>query len=893
MKRAVILGVFLIFVISLASASYSVGNLSHSIETDYGPSMTLRGWVNMSFNKEPGNSMFTDSLGNSISLLSLLRNNTGFTPVCNVKNCSSDYEVSGASGTKTFTLDENETGVVGFQLTGNIIEINSLNFNLTSSAGQSCKNQVEVDLLNDGKSEVRNTKVSSISCSAGLDYGCFNSTKSTEEYDLSNTVYCQKINLTEAPGFKVGAWVKRVGAGSGDVLMVLHNGTKEFTSCTIDDAIITSSGSEVSCVINYSLTGPREDYICIFSNEAGQFKIRGNDNPSKMCGFYGTPVKTPSAAYQIFAEPRGFGSVGTLEVKNNLSSGESLSSMIRGYIINRYGSLNCTGGCVIPMKVKSNVNGQSVTLNGLALSYRKDSGPTTKSDFNDITEIPPKIDMGFQKIYFDNAKFFMPSTYSNITYEMSFDGDDIFEEEITITKVPTVKDVYPDTAALGYPITIRAEVEKAEANITDYEWDFDGDVKRTTTNQVIYTFGSLGKHNLTVTVKDKKLKSSSSDFVIEVLTPETQINKSVTEIRKSITSIKAKISTYPVFTQTVLREELDLANAETIFEDIEKTYKNASTESDYLALINKISSINLPKSVELTETSDSLPFFPSRENIDLGVLESVSNDSYDADKEEQYVEAVLSWNLNNVDVKVSYDGISGIRDTGQYSLVKVFEITVGEKAALSSNPYLVIRNMENLKFKEDYGEIEDSGYYFITLEPGTNSVVFSTTEEEANFVNLPAFVSPKISELKIVNICEGEGCESKFKWLYLSVGLILLIIIAYFIYALLYNWYKNKYEAHLFTNRNNLFNLVTYINSEKINGVPENEILKNLKKAKWNSEQITYAMRKYAGKRTGMFELPLLGLFIHKKPMEERMRVFPGTLPMAPGMPFEPRRIGM
>jgi len=38
----------------------------------------------------------------------------------------------------------------------------------------------------------------------------------------------------------------------------------------------------------------------------------------------------------------------------------------------------------------------------------------------------------------------------------------------------------------------------------------------------------------------------------------------------------------------------------------------------------------------------------------------------------------------------------------------------------------------------------------------------------------------------------------------------------------------------------------------------EEEIIKKLKKAKWSSEQITYAMKKYSGRNTGMFELPFL-----------------------------------
>jgi hypothetical protein len=35
--------------------------------------------------------------------------------------------------------------------------------------------------------------------------------------------------------------------------------------------------------------------------------------------------------------------------------------------------------------------------------------------------------------------------------------------------------------------------------------------------------------------------------------------------------------------------------------------------------------------------------------------------------------------------------------------------------------------------------------------------------------------------------------------------------------------------------------------------VKESDIEKNLRKAKWNPEQIKYVMKRYAGKRTGIF----------------------------------------
>jgi hypothetical protein len=51
--------------------------------------------------------------------------------------------------------------------------------------------------------------------------------------------------------------------------------------------------------------------------------------------------------------------------------------------------------------------------------------------------------------------------------------------------------------------------------------------------------------------------------------------------------------------------------------------------------------------------------------------------------------------------------------------------------------------------------------------------------------------------------------------------------------------------------------MATYIHNSKKKGIENKKIEESLKKAKWSSEQIRYVMKKYAGERTGMFEIPI------------------------------------
>jgi hypothetical protein len=79
---------------------------------------------------------------------------------------------------------------------------------------------------------------------------------------------------------------------------------------------------------------------------------------------------------------------------------------------------------------------------------------------------------------------------------------------------------------------------------------------------------------------------------------------------------------------------------------------------------------------------------------------------------------------------------------------------------------------------------------------------------------------------------------------------VFIILGALIVWVLLQIWYLKRYENYLFKNRNNLYNVITYINGVKKTGLNDKEIIIKLKKAGWNSEQIQYALKKYSGKKT-------------------------------------------
>ena len=103
----------------------------------------------------------------------------------------------------------------------------------------------------------------------------------------------------------------------------------------------------------------------------------------------------------------------------------------------------------------------------------------------------------------------------------------------------------------------------------------------------------------------------------------------------------------------------------------------------------------------------------------------------------------------------------------------------------------------------------------------------------------------------------GNGSSSTREWyqkpwflILLAVIIILLILLIWFIL------YKRKEkvdeEKRLFGNKNNLYNLLNYIDNVKRRKMPDEEVRKSLRKSGWTPEQIRYAMKKYSKNKNSL-----------------------------------------
>jgi len=740
-----------------------------------------------------------------------------------------------------------------------------LEFELDSDAAASCYNQIKIDFFDEY--ELGNTKVSSGSCEFTKTYNCFDSSESTQDFLISGTPYCQKINLPASPGFKLGAWVKRTD-GLRNLRMKLFNefGDEiENANCELPEA---STGSEISCEVDYFLSDPKEHYVCIYSaSGGGTYHIRGYDT-SDSCGFWGSPAQTPSSAYQIFAEGKKFDSPSNLKIQNQLPEGDTLNVFISDYLIDKYGAgTDCSEGCIIPLILKSEKS-QSISLKNLNLIYSKTSGSVTENNFYEIEEIPAKITSESQKLSLDNANLTLSGDYGESTYKLEFNDEELFSEKITIEKVPTIKNIYPLTTAAAYPTKFIAEIETPSGkNITEYQWEFENKkTEKTFSNKITHTFNETGTYELKLTITDSEEKSSYKIFSITVESPEERIETFLKEKQDYLSNITKKINSYPTFHKAQINKILNLEEAEDELESVQRNQKSAKDKEDFIEVMEQLVAIEIPSSIQVSKKADSVPFYPERKNIDIDVLAAISKDDYESDDEKKYVDAVYAWNQEHVETKLNFKEYSAIYNQEQESILKIFEITVNELKESPGNPNIILENLEDLDFEENYLESEETKYIYIDLERN-NKITFSTTEE-VDFVTLPLFISPELSRLELSESTPNLPEPKNFPIEIFVLVIILLIIIFIVVYIVLQQWYKKKYEKHLFDNQNQLLNLARYIQNSKKKNLPNSEIRKRLKKAGWRSEKIDYAMKKYAGQRTGMMEIPiskLMNLFKKKQ----------------------------
>lgn len=874
-KKYLLIGFVILLIVGIFAVTYSLGDTKYKIDESYAKGGDVRGWINMSFDDEDANSefkyYFDNIFQNSIKLIDLLeKDDIRHNYTCDPNSCESFYSIdSSGTDTKTFTLNAGEK-LIGFKLNSDMSSIKNFSLTINSTALSNFTNQLKIDLFNDGTYILGNTKIGG--GESNKNYGCFYLGEETIGEIPLNGMFCQRMNLPESPGFTLGAWVKNetgflnLSIGLYDIQTGIF---LDEAACYLPNPI--NIWGPISCGINYLITEKADYYVCLYeSNEnygGGNYKIKAYPDVNG-CGFKGDPYGNPNevGAYRIFAKSKSFGDFEELKITNQIPNGEFISDLISDYLYEKYGGLDCAeNGCIIPIKLISSVT-QEITIKDLKLDVEIPGFATfTETSIYDISEDSALISADFQKIYLDKANFTVPNTEGNYNFTLKFKNNNLFTQEVEVKKGVSILSISPVKTAKGLPTIFRVRLDIPEnITITEYKWDFgDGTTIQTTQiNEAIHTYNNLTTYSITITVEDSEGTISSRIFNnIEVRSASEVLDSIINETFDSIGRIEQSLSTYDAFSKIAIKKILGLDDIKQKLNNISSNYISlgqGASESEYQALLSQLLGIELPRSISQTLSSAPLFFPMKKENIDLDVIADIAGANGDySNLYDEYQDAVLGWNIDNMETKVSIKEFSANYGFGEEMLVKVFKVNIKDLA--QETPYLFIEDMENLEFKNNL--TEDSGYYYKDLS-GNEIVEFYTTQN-IEFENLPLFISPSLLLLSVVAGGEPEKAGKEFNWILFIIIIIFVILIGIGIYFFLKKWYEEKYENYLFKNKNDLYNMVTYIQNAKQQGKDDNSIAKDLRKAKWNNEQISYVMKKYAGKKTGMPSFP-------KKPVSQQ-----------------------
>jgi len=869
-KKGIAISLSLIFLLIICiSADFKTSSIPYSIDKIYGLGENITGWINLSLTDEPTSSFFQDSLEHSIGLIDFLNKNEDYDYTCSTLGCVSDYSAANPSTAKNFDLGSKQSAIIGIQFTGIIDSINSVDFIVESDASSSCYNQLTIDFLNDGAIDIGNDKSLSSTCSFLKSYGCFNDTTSSYNPIITTIPYCQRVQVFESPGFRLGAWIIEEISGTQNLTIALYDTDGDLKKSCILPKAGAGSGTEIYCDINYLTTKSEDYYVCVYSDGGtGTYKAKGYASSSG-CGFNGFPSKAETNAYKIFAEGKVFAAVGTLNISNSFSEVETLNQLVSDYVFSTYGSLDCTDNCIVPIKITSGKD-QQMIIKDLQIIYNKPGlVGIIENKFYDLTEIPSKVSAGFQKLSLDKAEFALPKSYGKINYQLNFRNKKIFSEELSVENVPSISSITPTITSSAYPTLFK--VNSSSNDSKKYEWDFgDNTTQVTTINEVMHTYSLIGVYSLSVTATDSLNRSSSGTFQINVSSPKEIINSTLAKKFSDLDRISLQVQEFDLFYQEQINSALDIESIDGILKQIQLDYKEAFFEEEYNQILTDLLNLEVPEVIFTSKSANSILSFPKEESIDLSVLEAVEEDTFEIDNSEKYIDAILFWNQEHMETKITFKEISARYDSSNKKLLSIVELNIDEKKETDSNPYLFIQTLEDMNFKENYLENEESGYTYIELTEPTK-IVFSTTEE-INLNEFSFFISPKLSQLNLSEVPSFEEESNFSKWILFISLIFLLLIIGIIVYITLQIWYKKKYEDHLFKNRTHLYNLVTYIENSRKKGLKDSEISSKLKKAGWDSEQVAYAMKKHSGKRTGMLELPIekfVGLFRKKSTPKE------------------------
>ncbi|MCL5730128.1 MAG: PKD domain-containing protein [Candidatus Pacearchaeota archaeon] len=865
-RAAMIFGILFLAIFSgFASASVNLANFS--INTGYAQGQIITGWMNLSINNEPINSTIFSTIDGSTynqnaSLQGIIAGQGNFKYQCIPSTCAYNYAANQPGTTSKFFLANGTSKTIGLLVTGGTVSgLDSFSLNVTSDSTELDSPQLSITFLNESSPAWASYKGSGTF--AGEHYGCYNSA-SVQSYQIRTTPYCETISIPITPRVIVGAYVS--GSGSSnlnlsiyDAANLAHTGNCQMSissagriNCT---ALDFSSGSGM----NFSVAKQGNFYICINDpSNIGNYWINGTQSTSS-CGFTGTPTnQLGTGDFQVFAQWEKFAPVGSFilndtSIANAGHPGYSVRSNMLSYLSNNYNN-NCTVGCVLPITFTSGQD-QNITLSNLGADVVVSGFSYSLSNIYNVTQTSALMSTnGYQYLILNNSNFTAIGSFGNHSLSLIFNNGtnqyNLLTAKFSILEIPIISSINPQITAALKPTNFTVSVTVPGAsniNITKYTWNFgDGSgTQVTTSNTTSHTYNNVGVFNLSISAMNSAGLNSSAAFQITVLAPKDAVNQLLTQDLANLQAVQNQLSNLSSFEKESLEQILNLNQTAVLLGNLSYANQSATSDDQYVNILQQLFSITLPQSIQKTQSADSIQFIPSGDNINLDALKAAGGGSYDASRQSDYTDSIVSWDLSNINININYGEFSEVAGNQSLPILDVVKVNVGANPS-GGNAYLMIPSLDNIMLDKSYNQA--GGYYYVTLGNTPQTVQFATTQSLSP-VNLPIFVAPSLDQ---ITLQQNAPTTSNNKTTILIIMFASILVVGIIAYIAIGKWYQNRYESYLFKDRNDLYNIINYIHASKAKGMKDSDIARNLRKSKWSQEQISYVMKRYGGKGVGV-----------------------------------------
>lgn len=847
----------LIAMLTFADAAFTYK--SNNIKREYSAGEVISGTVNISFKDEPANSLFESNFAGNMTLLDLLKANNfeeGVSYNCTTKNCLSDY-VRGDEITSPIKLKKGEGKVIGFEISDSGIDMQSILFSLSSNAAPNCTSQLSLDILAKDEYVMQNQKYKQNSC--GYKYvGCFNGNAPLQDVVIGSRPYCEKIDLPSFPAVEVGSKIKN-GSSYNELKISLYDSNKNF----LGDCILprhTQNIEELTCIINYSGSETQSYFACLSASDDSDYST-DSENSGKTCGMFGLDSETYPVDYNIFARTMQFDSV-NLNVNSTSFSqifpdGESLREYVQGYIDEIYEG-DCTNKCYIPFEIKSQVP-QNVTISNAKMTYTSgERGNVYSSRMYLLDNRSAKINSGYLNLNIEPANFMIPLGSNENKCSIYLNDKQLFQSiNISITKSFDM-DITPKSVAVA--LETEFGIESGE-EITKSTWKFgDEALQAVNDDKIKYTLYKEGNWTVEVSATDSKGITTRRTFIVFVGNSREAAGILINNYESDLKNISLQIDSFPEWIRQEINKKLNLSESKTNLEKIKSDY-NSTAESNYTKIIEELVKLNIPNSVYVGKSWNDMSLDVIAAELDTSYIESISKITA-GDKDDLKLN-ILNWIRANYNTNISSKTIYLRYKRNAEAFFSIFGVDLRAKTTNKTEAYLIMDYpKDEIVFKTNYGAAEISpeltaGTYLpVSDSKNIEFIIFRDVEPASLKMYLSPDAKTFIEEHNATLFNPDNPKQKTAKMWYWIIA-----ILAFILYIILQEWYKRKYESYLFRDKDELYNLLTFIHNSRAAGLEDREIKGKLEDSGWKGEQVSFAFKKIDGKRTGMFEIPIFRFF--------------------------------